>query len=132
MGFEFEWTAYTSTIDQTGTIFFPRVFERVDDGIQELLRSVGYPLHRIVPAENNGLPIVHAEADYRRPVRQGDRVLCDIVPAVGETSIRFDVACRVDGETAVQVQIVRVSVDFASSETQPVPERLRDELSQYA
>lgn len=128
MVYGFSWRAYTSTIDQTGNIYFPRVFERVDDGIQEFLDGLGFELHRLIPEEGLALPIVHAEADYHTPIQQGDRVNCEVVVEPGASSVRFLVTGLVEDEAVVDVEIVRVFVDLATGEPQELPVWFRDRL----
>lgn len=58
MAYEFQWRARSSSVDETNHIYYPRLFDALDDGIEALLEETGYPLHRLIPQEQRALPIV--------------------------------------------------------------------------
>jgi 1,4-dihydroxy-2-naphthoyl-CoA hydrolase len=64
--------------DAAGVLFFGHLFRHVHDAYESLMEDLGFPLHELF---RNGaapgataLPVTHAEAGYRRPIRQGDRI----------------------------------------------------------
>lgn len=131
MAYEYTWTAHTSSVDQTGNIYFPKLFEHADDGIQELLETIDYPLSDLIREDRYALPIVHAEVDYLAPISHGDRVSCAIRPDPGESSITFGIEADIAGDRAAAGAIVRVYVDLNGFEKHPLPDGLRSGLEQY-
>jgi 4-hydroxybenzoyl-CoA thioesterase len=78
--------------------------------------------------ERVGWPAVHAEADYKRPVRFGDRLAITVsVTRIGETSATFEYAGRRvgDDEIAVTGKIVVACLDMATMRPQPIPSKYR-------
>lgn len=132
MGYEFSWHARSSSVDETDHIYFPELFRLLDEGIEALLEDVGYPLHRLIPEEEQALPIVHAAADYHRPVAFGDVVECTITPTVGESSVEFEGTGRVDGETVFEATVVRVLVETDEFTKRPLPDAMRERLADLA
>lgn len=132
MAYEFQWRARSSSVDETNHIYYPRLFDSLDDGIEALLEEIGYPLHRLIPDEKRALPIVHAEADYLDPIAFGDTVSGSLVPTVGESSIEFHGTGTVDDARVFEATIVRVFVDMETFEKRPLPEEMRSQLATYA
>lgn len=132
MAYEFQWRARSSSVDETNHIYYPRLFDDIDDGIEALLEEIGYPLHRLIPDVKRALPVVHAEADYLDPISFGDTVSCSLVPHVGESSIEFRGTGRVDEAQVFEATIVRVFVDMETFEKRPLPEDMRSRLATYA
>lgn len=131
MGFEFTWTARSSSIDETSHIYFPELFRLVDEGIEALLAEIGFPLSRLIPEERRALPIVHAEADFLSPIAFGDTVTSTLVPSVGESSVSVRASGTVGGEAVYEATVVRVFVDADSFEKRPIPVEMADGLGRY-
>lgn len=132
MGYVFTWRARSSSVDETDHIYFPELFRLFDEGIEALLEDVGYPLHRLIPEEDRALPIVHAEADYEAPIEFGDVVRCTITPDVGDSSVTFEGTGRVDDTSVFEATVVRVFVDTDTFSKRPLPDGMRDGLTEYS
>lgn len=65
--------------DAAGIIFFPRVLEYFHDAFVRFLDDQNLGLKRIIDERNWLAPIVHTEADYRRPLRFGDPIAVELV-----------------------------------------------------
>src|SRR5690242_13370475 len=80
-------------VDAAGIIFYARAFELCHDLYVEFLNEVGLPLHESLKGPLIA-PIRHAESDYLRPLRFGDRVEVALVaarpgPASPPTEVTF-------------------------------------------
>ena len=64
--------------DRAGIAFFGRAFEYAHAALEELLLAAGCPIRETFDRRGWGLPIVHAEADYRRPLVLGDRLVVEV------------------------------------------------------
>ncbi|MEZ4385146.1 MAG: thioesterase family protein [Nannocystaceae bacterium] len=63
-----------SEVDAAGVAFYSRFFEWCHHAWEELLGAALGRWFAAMKADGWGLPVVHAGADYRRPVRLGDRL----------------------------------------------------------
>jgi len=119
-------------VDAAGIVFYPRVLEYFSDVYMNLLAERGVDVPTMLSTESVGLPLVHAEADYRAPLCFGDRIRVEIVEIrMGESS--FTVGYRVrrfDERIAALGQTVHVCIDRGSFRSRPIPDALRAALSQ--
>jgi 1,4-dihydroxy-2-naphthoyl-CoA hydrolase len=115
-------------IDRAGIVYFARIFEYCHRVYEELLEELLGPLEEFFRTKDWGLPLVHAEADYSRPLRIGDRVRVRLeVERVGESSIAFayTLTCAATGEPRARVKLVHAFVsvgagtDFAPRAAHP-------------
>src|SRR5688500_10530099 len=74
MSFHHSVTARFSEIDRAGIVFFGRYFEYCHAAFEELLARMFGDLEQSFAAGLWTMPLVHAEADFARPVRLGDRL----------------------------------------------------------
>jgi acyl-CoA thioesterase FadM len=94
----------------------------------EFLASVGFPLQEVLRGPWI-MPIRHAEADYLRPLRFGDRVEVALVAAeLGsrepptEVTLGYRVANINGGDAAAVAQTVHTFVDRKTFERVAIPE----------
>ncbi len=113
--------------DAAGVVFFERFFELAHDVYEEWLDAVGMSLSPDLSRVDVMTPVVHAEADFRAPLRLGDRVTIDVaVEAVGEKSytMRYDMT-QADGRPAAEVRIVHASMQPVTGRGVPIPDEWR-------
>jgi 4-hydroxybenzoyl-CoA thioesterase len=85
-----------------------------------------------------GFPTVHAEADYKAPLRYGDIVSVEVtVERVGTSScaLRFDVRREPAGAAATPVAVVRhvvVASNVDALRSTPIPDDVRAVLARHA
>ncbi|RMG27958.1 MAG: acyl-CoA thioesterase, partial [Gammaproteobacteria bacterium] len=63
-----------AAVDAAGRIFFPELFRLAQECAEAFLESRGLVLADWMTDGTHLLPVVHAEADYLRPIRLGDRL----------------------------------------------------------
>lgn len=127
MSFRHERPVRFADEDHAQIVYYPRFFHFFHEAFEEMFAAHGVPYRQCLD-ENVGWPAVHAEADYKRPVRFGDRLeILVSVARVGETSASFEyVGTRVgDVEPAVTGKIVVACLDMATMRPQPIPARYR-------
>ena len=119
-------------VDAAGVLFFSRLFEQTHDVYEGFMAAIGWPLPRVLKDGKLLLPIVHAEADYGRPMRYGDRFEARItVPRIGRGS--WTSRCRfldASGSVAGEVRVVHAVLGPQAS-PRPLPQALREALSPY-
>ena len=73
-------------IDAAGVMFFGHYFYLAHDAYEAFLAEISFPVENILQ-QNFLIPLTHAEADYKAPVRLGDSLTIDLrVDKIGDTS----------------------------------------------
>lgn len=84
-------------VDHAGIVYYPRFFHYFHVAFEELFRARMGPRAYVdlLDRERVGFPAVHAEADYKAPLRFGDTALVELsVKRLGATSITFGYQVR--------------------------------------
>lgn len=132
MAFEHVVTVRFHEVDKAGIVFFGRVFEYCHVVFEEMLHEVlGNDMAAVFEGGRWGMPLVHAEADYKRPMRIGDRLRIRLeVERLGRRSItlRYTVAGE-DGDVRATARLVHAFVDMERFASRPVPPELAQGLA---
>jgi 4-hydroxybenzoyl-CoA thioesterase len=134
--FVFEHRVRVEEVDAAGIVFFPRYFQWCHQAMATMLDAIEGGYAKFFFARRIGFPTVHAEADYRSPLRYGDAVRIDVVVeriGLSSCTLRFDLH-RV-GEDPRQVAVVRhvvVASDIDAMRSTPIPEDARAIFARYA
>lgn len=127
--FETTVTIRLSDTDAAGRIFFASLLRIAHDAFEGFMDGIGQPLAKFLRGDACGLAIVHAEADYHRPMCCGDRVAVRVgVERVGTTSFVIVYEFRRDGAEIANARTVHVAMDGAGGKMQ-LPDDLRLALS---
>lgn len=113
--------------DHARIVYYPRFFHFFHEAFEEMFEARGVPYRQCLD-EGVGWPAVHAEADYKQPVRFGDTLSIEVrVAKLGETSATFEYrGTRVGEDTpAVVARIVVACIDMTTYRAQPIPEKYR-------
>jgi YbgC/YbaW family acyl-CoA thioester hydrolase len=132
--FEFRTRVRFHQADPAGVLFFGRVFELVSDAYEELIRLAFLRFEDVFRAREFLVPIVHAEADYRRPIWVGEQVTLRLeIQRIGRSSLTYGFEVLDDsGELRVRGRIVHAFVDSSSFETIEIPPHVRQQLETLA
>ncbi|MGZ8998135.1 MAG: acyl-CoA thioesterase [Allosphingosinicella sp.] len=112
-------------IDAQSVVFNSRYLEYADIVLTEYMRSVGLPLDG---PDAWQIHVVHAEVQYRQPLRFDDVVNgWARVARIGRSSIRFEVELRLAGENAAKagVGLTYVHVDLETGRSTEITENVR-------
>ncbi|WP_296809178.1 acyl-CoA thioesterase [Thiocapsa sp.] len=119
--------------DAAGRLFFGHLFRHAHDAYEAFMARVGLPLERLIREGEILLPLVHAEADYHRPLCQGDRV--EVTLAIEEIRTRsFAVAYRFetqDGTLAATAKTVHLQINRDGSPAAGLSEAIRAAILPY-
>ena len=129
MSFEHRLTVRFFQVDRAGIAFFGRVFEYCHAAYEALLVAIDYPLAEVFDSEGWGMPLVHAEADFKRPMRLGEELVISVkVGRLGRTSITldFEVTGAATGELKASARHVHACVDMERFAPLEIPARLRE------
>lgn len=122
-------------IDEAGIVYYPRLVNYFHVAMEEFFGAVldiDYP--SFLSQYRLGLPAVHLEVDFVRPLRYGDHIHVEVgIESVGHSSIiwRYRIYRPDEDDPAVVARIVTVNVDMDSFETRAVPDWLRQKLKSY-
>jgi len=119
--------------DAAGIIFFTSQFEFAHETYELFLESVGFSFADALEKEQFLLPIVHAESDYLKPLRVGDRIDVELsVARLGHTSMTLEYVFKNDeGEIVGRSRSVHVAVTRKDGKKAPLPGKLRDALERF-
>jgi 1,4-dihydroxy-2-naphthoyl-CoA hydrolase len=114
-------------VDAGGVLFFGRIFDYAHMAYEEWIESSGVDKAYYFAGAEYLVPIAHAEADYRSPIRHGERIHVTIeVAQVGRAS--FQLRYRVEGSAGdlrVEAMTVHAFVNRATMKPIPIPDPLR-------
>ncbi|GIW72066.1 MAG: 1,4-dihydroxy-2-naphthoyl-CoA hydrolase [Planctomycetota bacterium] len=119
-------TVRFNEVDRAGIAFFGRVFEWCHEAYEELFAAAGFPVQRIFEREDWAMPLVHAEADYRRPMRLGEQLRIEVrIERLGAHSMTFGYTIHgADGSLRASAKLVHAFVELAQFRRRAVPEEL--------
>lgn len=117
-------------IDAAGVMFFGHLFRHAHDAYEACMAELGLPLAEVIREHRWLLPLVHAEADYRAPLRHGERVqvllaIEDLGTSAFTLSYRFE---DDSGGLRATARTVHVHLAADGRGSAPLPQVLRDAL----
>ena len=120
--------------DPAGIVFFANILTYCHEAFEEMLRSEGLPLEKMILSREQVLPIGHAEATFKRPFRAGTLVTIKVtVGRIGERSFRLDYDLFDEEKLHLATAAtVHVAVDPASSRSMGLALPLRALLEKFA
>lgn len=115
--------------DAAGRLFYAHQFRLAHDACEELFARLGFSVGDQLSRGRFILPVVHASADYKRPLRVGQEVVVEIrLQRLGRSSLTLLYRLVAGGETAGHVTTVHVAVNPATGKPMALPARLRKAL----
>lgn len=119
-------------IDAAGIVFFAHLFRYAHEAYEHFMSAIGHSLADVINEGNYLLPLVHAEADYKKPLHHNETVTIElVVKKLGDTSYilhyRFLAA---DDQLRAEVETVHVTLDAKNHQPVSIPDSLRRALSE--
>ena len=118
-------------VDFAQVVYFPRFLHYFHCAFEEFWESQGLPIRQMIEEEGVGLPVVHLEVDFRRPLRCGDRLEVGIVlRELGERSAKlvYQGWRHPKGELSARAEMVVACVSMQNFQGCPLPARIREAL----
>ena len=114
--------------DAAGLLFFANHFKIVHDAYETFLESKGTNISEVICHKDYFIPIVHAEADYKKPLTLGDHIVVQIVlEKTGTTSFVLSYTILDDQEdVAGTAKTVHVATDRQTQEKTSLPQEIRE------
>lgn len=112
--------------DAAGVLFFPKIFELEEELFERWLELGGFSLREMLERKLAPTPIVHCEADFRAPVRAGDRLLVQLAGVdIGRSGYTLAWTFLRDEEVTMHAKVKRVAIDPRLGESIDLPEAFR-------
>ncbi|MBK1721140.1 acyl-CoA thioesterase [Thiocystis violacea] len=117
--------------DAAGRLFFAHLFRHAHDAYEAFMCAAGHPLAELIREGGLLLPLTHAQADYRRAMRHGDRVRVQVqVLELRQRSFSIGYRFLSDqGETLATARTIHVVISEDPSTIPELPSDLRAALS---
>lgn len=119
-------------IDRAGIVYYPRFLHYFHIALEEFFaHGLGIEYPTVVNEHRMGLPTVHLETDFSKPLRYGDNIEIEVcVLKLGRTSITFGYRVFRELEKSPHVvgHNVTVCIDMDTFDKINIPEWLRVRL----
>jgi 4-hydroxybenzoyl-CoA thioesterase len=119
-------------VDGAGLVYFPRFFHLCHATMEDLFNTRGPVRYAdFITLRRRGFPTVHAQADYKAPLRYGDHAHVTLtVDRLGSSSVHFRYTIRREagGEPCCVARVVTVHTDLDALRPVPLGQDLRDLL----
>ena len=115
-------------VDAGGVLFFGRIYDYCHHAYEEFWGQEGIDRAHFFAGAEYLVPVAHSEADYRRPIRHGDRITIRVdVTRVGRASftLRYHVTGEGGEDLRVEATTIHAFVDRQSMRPIAIPEPLR-------
>ena len=127
-------TAQVHDTDAAGVIYFANFYRMAHTAYEAFMESIGYSIRYFLD-QAPGLPlIVHSEADYKKPIRTGDKLRIELtIEKVGNSS--YGLAYQIKdhaNELVANLKTVHVMVDRNKRTTRPLPEDFKKKLLEHS
>lgn len=130
--YERVWTVRFSDADPFSIAHYPRIVDAVHETSDMFMQEIGFPYWEITEEHGYGLPLVEMNFEFERPVEAGDEVTVELIPDLGNRSVRFEYVARVDGEVAFTGYEQRVCAGSNDEGSMELPDDLRAAMTKYA
>lgn len=100
MAFRSQLTVRFGDIDHAGIVYYPRFLHYFHVALEEFFPArLGMEYPTMIDKHRIGLPTVHLETDFSRPLRYGDKIDVEVgVRDIGRSSISFSYRVFKPGE----------------------------------
>jgi len=119
-------------IDRAGIVYYPRFLHYFHIALEEFFdHALGIEYPTMVNEHRLGLPTVHLETDFSKPLRYGDKIEIEVcVIKTGQTSITFGYKVFREGDAAPRVvgHNVTVCINMDTMKKIDIPEWLHERL----
>jgi len=130
MTFSHQLTAQVHDTDAAGVIYFANFYRMAHTTYEAFMESIGFSIRYFLDKAPCLPLIVHSEADYKKPIRTGDKLDIQLkIEKIGNSSyaLAYQVKDHAD-ELVAQIKTVHVTVDRTSGRTTPLPADFKKQL----
>ena len=127
-------TAQVHDTDAAGVIYFANFYRMVHTAYEAFMESIGFSIRYFLD-DGPCLPlIVHSEADYKKPIRTGDKLIVELcVEKIGTSSYVLSYQIKDHNDDLVaNLKTVHVAVSKKDNGKMPLPAEFKKKLSLFA
>lgn len=119
-------------VDRAAIVFYGRVFEYAHVAFEEFILALGLDLDTFFDHAEWVVPITHASADYRQPMKHGQQLTCTI-DVMDLRNSAFSLRYRFNSSAGVHVDAttVHVFVDRQTFNKRDIPADIRARLQPH-
>lgn len=123
---------YFADVDPAGIMFYPRIFEMVNETIEEWFSAIGFAFSQMHLEGKSGVPLVKIEANFKKPNRLGETLDFELrIARVGNSSLELVIEARSGVEERFSVKGILAHVDLKTKKATPWPENMKRELLKW-
>ena len=126
-------TAQVHDTDAAGVIYFANFYRMAHTTYEAFMESIGFSIRYFLD-DAPCLPlIVHSQADYKKPIRTGDKLKIELkVEKVGTSS--YGLAYQIkdhNDDLVADLKTVHVTVSKENNGKMPLPENFKKKLLEF-
>lgn len=131
--FRYPYTVGLHDTDAAGVIYAPNIIRMAMIAYEALLVDIGYGMPVLFRRRTMGLPLVHIEADFQKPLTAGEQIIIEArVAEPGSSSYRLNYRfLSVAGELCATAATVHVCVNPQTLRAMELPVEFRTALETY-
>lgn len=131
--FSFRQKIRFSHCDPAGILYFPHVFEFVNNTVEDWFeQGLGTPFHAFHMEHGMGNPVVRTECEFLRPCRFGEELTLELAPThIGRSSMELGIVARVAGEERLRLRHRTAMISMDSFRPIPIPAALRARAMEF-
>ena len=120
--------------DPAGIVFYPRYYEMLNQVVEDwFAQGLNWSFAMLARDRQEGIPLVHAECDFRKASQIGDVLTFELaVSRLGTRSFDVAITASHEGELRLEAKLVLVYVRVGREMNSiPIPPELRRSMEQY-
>ncbi len=119
--------------DAAGLLFFANQLVFAHEAYETFMEKIGVSFKSVLNRESYLIPIVHAEADFVKPLSVGDEIKVSLrVASMGDSSFVLEYSIeKSSGERVGSCQTVHVTISKSEKKKIALPCELREALEEY-
>lgn len=129
MAFTHRFTVRFEDVDYARVVYYPRLFGYCHNAFEEFFaQEGGITYAQLLTERGVGFPTVHCEADFRGPLRFGDRVTVMMEALqISQRSItcRYRFHVNDQSEPSAELKVVTAAIDMQTFRPTEMPEALK-------
>ncbi|MEE8296037.1 MAG: thioesterase family protein [Sphingomonadales bacterium] len=130
--FLYQIKVHFADVDPAGIMFYPRIFEMVNETIEEWFSSIGFSFSKIHLEDQAGIPLVKIEASFHKPSHLGEVLDFELgVEHVGGSSLALKIKASGGSEDRFEVKAIAAHIDLNTKKATPWPKDLKTELEKW-
>lgn len=119
--------------DPAGIVFFVEFFRMCSTAFEEWLTDhLGIAFAEEFFVHDHMFPVVHADADFKKPLRMGDQLDIELVlTGLGRSSIHYTCIGRSAAEDVFRIKLVNSMGRRSTGQSIEIPDTLRGPMEAY-